>query len=216
MFGRAGGDLAACRMAASGACAAWLWPKVRCRCRLLRRWPAACRPMREAVREASLADEGEARAAQGSRPHRTHHPHQLRRHRQMDRLAHDRQPRHGRSRTRHARKPHHLEDQSLGHGPRHQSRLRRSRCRHAQEPHRPPAGPALLRPERRSRPLGQRPQLSGRRQRSHRQPRSSPGDILQPLDGVATTHQGQSRRQRRSPRRLARAKSSARAKPPSA
>ena len=51
----------------------------------------------------------------------------------------------GRGRARHARESHHLEDQRLGHGPRHARRPGLGRGRHPQEHHRAAAGPAVLR-----------------------------------------------------------------------
>ncbi len=58
-------------------------------------------------------------------------PHELRRHRPVGGVAHDRRERHGRGVARHAREPDHLEGQGLGHGPRHEGRPGRGRGHHA-------------------------------------------------------------------------------------
>ena len=71
----------------------------------------------------------------------------------------DRQGRHRRGRARHAGEPHRLEGQRLGMG--HGTKVGQGEAEvvTTQGPARPPAGPAVLRAEGRSRPVGQRPQL---------------------------------------------------------
>ncbi len=101
-----------------------------------------------------------------ARARRTHRPQRIRRHRLLGRRARNQQGRHRRSRARHAGESHRLEDPRLGHGPRHARRRGVGRSRHPQEPHRPPAGAAVLRRERRSRALCQRPQLPADREAS--------------------------------------------------
>ena len=87
---------------------------------------------------------------------RADHSHQVRRHGPVGRRLGNGRRRHGRSRARHARKPHHLADQGLGHGPRHPRRRRFCRRGDPQGPHHPHGGPAVLRPNRRGRAVGDR------------------------------------------------------------
>ena len=88
-------------------------------CRRRRRWPrqapiesGACGRRRRSAR-------ARAGRAAGGPPGPADAAHQVRRHGPLGRHPHHRQQRHGRGRAGHARKPHHLADQGLGHGPRH-------------------------------------------------------------------------------------------------
>ena len=154
------------------------------RCQRRRPWtpparPAAAAPAGAARTARTLAEA--ARQEQAPRGERTEtasrpaarptpagvaadRPQELRRHRLLGGVADDRQGRRRRGLADHARKPHRLEGQGLGDGPRHQGRPGRGRGHHQEGPARPPAGAALLRAEGRSRPVGQRPQLPQDRQ----------------------------------------------------
>ena len=107
--------------AAAGRADAGRWPRRRARWR-----------QRDGRRRADghgrrRGQRGKAATARRRRPAAgpAHRPHQVRRHRPLGRRPDDRQGRHGRGRAQHAREPHHLADQGLGHGPRHQGRRRR-------------------------------------------------------------------------------------------
>ncbi len=77
-----------------------------------------------------------------------HRPHRVRRYGALGRRVDDHERRHGQRFARHARKPHDVADQGLGHGPRHQGRPGPDRRRDAQRRHYPHGGPAILRPDR--------------------------------------------------------------------
>ena len=100
-------------------------------------------------------------------PDPAHHPHEIRRHSPLGRRADDQRRRHGRGFAQHAREPDHLADQGLGDGPGYEGRPRRNRRGNAQGPHRSAGGPAVLRTEGRSRPLGRRSQLPQGKETSH-------------------------------------------------
>ena len=67
------------------------------------------------------------------------------------------------------------------------SRRRRRGSHHQEEPARPPAGPAVLRRERRSRPLGQRSQLSDEPARTSRSILELDGGTLSPMTPTEQT-----------------------------
>ena len=117
-----------------------------------RRWPRAVRWPAFPCRRQTQAAPAPARGPPGP----AHAPHQVRRHGPLGRPAHDRKQRHGRGRAEHARKPHHLADQGLGHGLWHPRGPGPDRRRHPQGPDHSPGGPAVLRADRRSRALGRR------------------------------------------------------------
>ena len=94
------------------------------------------------------------------------------RHGPLGRLAHHRRQWHGRSFARHARKPHHLENPVWGMGHGTKVGQGESRSHHLQGPDRPPASAAILRREGRSRAVGQRAQLPGKKKAGEGRARS--------------------------------------------